>query len=435
MARYANDVYELEYASLVLWNGQVYAFLSVDGADALLIPAANLDKLDIGECHLLQNAVSVPIQEIQIPDPEKVSRETLRSLFRLEKMPWELIAEGQYPFACASPRLVLTEEDLLCVINRMPMLRNPFLHEAWDKSFVRSGLIKRETCAKTPECEREGILYTFLVNHFLSMMEWFDPEEDDWKDVQELRDFYLDARGKPLTTLTVRDDWKSDMAETVEDYCKRHPVTDEIRAFYERLLEECRELGWPESVATCAYAYYGGNAIVGCDWKKAEQALLTLYDPDKAPDQGVEWAANSLGYIYGSDRLGEPDYRKALICFSYAADHDMIEATYKLSDLYRVGLGTEKNPVKAWMLLSNLYSRTNKRRISEGKYADICLRMGYCYRDGVGVEPDSKKALCYFRKALRGIQARMKTNSEYGDEVVARKVRVALDSIKEGQPT
>ncbi len=217
------------------------------------------------------------------------------------------------------------------------------------------------------------------------------------------------------------------MVVQLEDYCKKHPVTDEIRECYTRLLDDCLEEG---DVSTYAYAYYGGNTIVQCDWKKAEQALLREFDPELDPPTGADWAANSLGYIYGSDRLGKPDYGKAFICFQYAANHGVTEATYKLSDLYRMGRGVRKDPEKAWEILSRLCQKTDRRHISGGKYADIMLRMGYCYRDGIGVAPDRVKAMKFFLDAKRGIEARMKRHPGYGDEVVARNIQAAIESVK-----
>jgi len=57
--------------------------------------------------------------------------------------------------------------------------------------------------------------------------------------------------------------------------------------------------------------------------------------------------------------------------------------------------------------------------------------MGYCYRDGVGVEPDRKKAMDFFQKAKKGIEARQKKCPEYGDDVVARNIQTAIESVQE----
>ena len=194
-------------------------------------------------------------------------------------------------------------------------------------------------------------------------------------------------------------------------------------------MEDSYVAGKFEDIERYAYAYYGGNGIVPCDWRKSEKALLCLFNPDEEPMQGYEYAANSLGYIYYSERLGEPDCEKAFKCFSCAAEHGVIEATYKLSDMYRKGDGTIQDKEKAWELLNQLWEHTDKRNISGGKYADIALRMGYCYRDGIGVPPDSDKALEFFIKAKQAIKARMKTHPGFGDASVAANIEKAITGI------
>ena len=54
--------------------------------------------------------------------------------------------------------------------------------------------------------------------------------------------------------------------------------------------------------------------------------LLKLFELERDP-----YVANSLGYIYYSDRFGSPDYEKAFYYFDYAAGDGVVEATYKLS--------------------------------------------------------------------------------------------------------
>ena len=424
MARYAKDFTELEFAQLVMWKDRINAVWNAgEEKTAGLVPYDVLVAYNGDEDSLDQKTITVPIRQIQIPDPVKAEQDTLRAFFRLDVMPWDLLGEGKYPFSSATSKLEITEDDLLFVIDRLPMFRNRFLLDAWEDSFPALRII-------IPEDETPGFTMPFLARCFFSMMEWFDPEEDDWQYIWELRDGYLQSRGKPLSETVLPKMFKGDMAAELEEYCKKNPVTEEIHDYYVHLLDELMETGNRNDINTYAYAYYGGNSIVPCDWKKSEQALLKLFDPDDDPPEGDEWAANSLGYIYGSNRLGKLDYEKAFVCFLYAANHGVIEATYKLSDLYRLGLGVRKDPEMAWAILNKLYQKTDKKHISRGKYADIMLRMGYCYRDGVGVAPDRETALKFFLDAKRGIEARLKKNPGYGDEVVARNIQAAIDSVK-----
>ena len=57
------------------------------------------------------------------------------------------------------------------------------------------------------------------------------------------------------------------------------------------------------------------------------------------------------------------------------------------------------------------------------------LRIGYCYRDGDGVERDIDKARECFYEAKEGIELRIKKHKGFGDEVVLRNVLKAIDGL------
>ena len=54
----------------------------------------------------------------------------------------------------------------------------------------------------------------------------------------EVKEDYLKSRGQPLQETVVPEFYKSDLLVDLKNYAKRRPVTEEIREFYERLLEE-----------------------------------------------------------------------------------------------------------------------------------------------------------------------------------------------------
>ena len=149
-----------------------------------------------------------------------------------------------------------------------------------------------------------------------------------------------------------------------------------------------------------------------------------------AAAKGNRPAQENLGYCYYYGRDGMPDYEKAFLCFTYAAENGVIEATYKLSDMYRKGHGTAQNYEKAWNLLSTLYEQSDKKHPAKKKLPDIALRMGYCYRDAVGVERDYNKAREFFLLAKRGIELRLKKHPGFGDQVVDANIKKALDDIE-----
>ena len=162
------------------------------------------------------------------------------------------------------------------------------------------------------------------------------------------------------------------------------------------------------------------------DWKKSEEALLKLYEFGKMK------AANSLGYIYYSNRLGSPNYDKAFFFFTKAADDGIIEATYKLSDMYRKGHGTTKNLRKAWNLLNKVYREELekiKSRIFDCKYADIALRMGYFYEEGLLNKQDYHKAMEYFLRAKFALEMRLMRYNHFGDSKVLKKINEAIERV------
>ena len=281
-----------------------------------------------------------------------------------------------------------------------------------------------------PPLTEDGLLLYLLADRFFYLMgclDFYNEEACRW--ILPLRDAYVQSRGKPIQEAEIPDDFKGDVLVSIERLAEHSSISEPLRAYYACVLEEQSLKGGFHEIWQYAYAYYGGNGIVPCDWRKAEQGLLRLFNPDGDPPQGEAVAANSLGYIYYSSRLGEPDCEKAFRCFSYAAEHGVTEAIYKLSDMYRKGDGTPQDKEKAWALLSGLWKHTKKRSPGEGKYADIALRMGYCYRDGVGVKPDRTIALEYFLKARQGIRARLERDPGYGDETVAENIEKAIASI------
>lgn len=435
MPQYVTDIDDYGYYEFVLWNGEIYGVLEdeehEEGDIVRLVTVEAAHTVGENFDALMKTSVIVPMKQLQLPDPVKPKPEQIRSFFRLDSMPWDLIKQGQFPFSSKTSPFEIVEEDLLTLIGHMPLFRNNFIWRNWCRSFLHEYDSSKPIHIKLPEADRPGFSFRYFVDRFFDMFEWYDPEEHDEKYFREFAKCYLKSKGKPLTETVLPKYEKLNMAKSLIRYVAYHPATDEIREYYTLLLDECLERGQWEDIAEYAYAYYGGNELVPCDWRKSEQAFLRLYDPDHESDGGFGWAANSLGYIYASKRLGEPDYPKAMRCFSYASKCGYIEATYKLSDGYRLGWDGTKDSEKAWEILSTLYKKTNKRNIAKKKYADICLRMGYCYRDGVGVKQDREKALDFFLKAKRGIEARKQKNPEYGDDVVERNILAAIESVSQ----
>jgi len=416
-----NSLSELEYADYVTVNGVVYFVNGTNDKNgtALLVPAALLDTNAADEMALMACAQEFQPRQINAIVPVKVEPAIVQSLFRLETTPWQLALEGKYPFSSATAKYSFTEEDMMCFLENLRKVDSDIIIDTWCSNFS-SGF---NDFARWPKMIEPGFTFSFFCGCVWRMMGWIESVEDEWDYIYDLRDCYLQSKNRPLSEMVIPDDYRGDMLSSIEQFAKKNPVTDKIKAFYISMMDVAAldDLG---ELKRKAYAYYGGNGIVPCDWAKSAEALDELFYTT-----GDAHAANSLGYIYYSSRLGKPDYEKAFFYFTQAADCGIVEATYKLSDMYRHGHGTDHNPTKAWELLCSLYEKIDKKKKWKWKYPDICLRMGYCYRDGIGVDADKEKAYYYFTEAKIGIEERIEKDKGFGDEVVLKNILEALSTL------
>lgn len=102
---------------------------------------------------------------------------------------------------------------------------------------------------------------------------------------------------------------------------------------------------------------------------------------------------------------------------------------YNLSDMIRKGHGTEKDPDKAFKMLQKVYNE-QLASIRDGffscNYADVALRMGYCYEDGAGCEQNYHLAHKYYIRAKYAIDMRVLRGGSFGDDVVKRALKQHL---------
>ncbi len=415
-------------------SGDVYYvfFKDSDNGSLRLVNSSDLAYLDDMDDSV--SSLSVPADNGSddkpsvIPlEPVDVTEETVRRFWRMDVTAWELAEKGLFPFSDEFKRYPPTEDDIFGLIE----------NAGRRKSFVALSL----WCACYCEMNNSLFFLQFFDQNFslitfidsiVQAVGCFEPDIDDWTFLEDLKASYLTYRDNPLTLMKTEDPLFSRMMELF--YARAH-FSSSAHAeapLYASRLEDALRSDNPALWRLYAYAYYGGNDFVPCDWKKSEKALLKLYglrhNPRYRKDMCYE-AANSLGYIYYSHRVGNPDYAKAFKYFSYAAEHGMIEATYKLFDMLSKGHGVAKDYGRAWQLISRLHSIIGE---DELKYPDVALRMGYCYRDGIGVEVDRETALEYFVRAQNSLRHRLKNEPQFGDEVVMKNIKAAIDSLKDG---
>ena len=162
------------------------------------------------------------------------------------------------------------------------------------------------------------------------------------------------------------------------------------------------------------------------DWKKSYDALVKL--ADMKPEEGRY--PNTLGYLcyYGRHTGGVPQFEEARKWFEQGAKLNMIESIYKLADMMYDGLGGPKDIKLATQYYNDIYWYCRAQLedgIADCKFADIALRVGKLFQDGIAVEKDSTMALSYLLEARFAIEKRKPFN-RYGDDNVAKNIESAI---------
>ena len=426
-----NTVFDYGYGDWVCCEGQIMYVLdssddSEQGRLGLLRENAPVVNAE-GRKSEYPEVAYYPVGAVRRLPEVDVDVQTLRRFFRLETTPWELCKQGLYPFSDRSGTFVLTEDDLKAFASNLSDA-DAITMDDWEAQFTGMFHTVHVSC---PEEDSNGLSLSLIWGVICYLFSWFDIDEDDPEIITEPIDAYFASKGKPLSEIDVPENVKIAVILYLDNIVPEEEITDDHRKAYVRFLNEMCEKGDTWALERKAYAYYGGNKMVPCDWRISEQTLLIL------EQLGYNDAANSLGYIYYSNRLGEPDYDKAFTYFSKAAKAGITEAKYKLSDMYRKGHGTAKDPEKAFEMLEPLYDE-QLAAIQDGcfecKYADVALRMGYCYEDGSGCRQDLHKAHEYYLRAKYAIDMRILKAKGFGDETVKQNIENSLERIKDKAP-
>ena len=106
---------------------------------------------------------------------------------------------------------------------------------------------------------------------------------------------------------------------------------DYVKTLFRKFTDEMSDKGNVDAMKAKAYACYGGNCIYSCDYNEAARLLELLWK-----DYGFGYAANTLGYIYyyGMTDNYKPDYERAFYYYSVASSFEIIEAKYKIADMF-----------------------------------------------------------------------------------------------------
>ncbi len=197
---------------------------------------------------------------------------------------------------------------------------------------------------------------------------------------------------------------------------------------------------------TCTLPYTGEDDPDGFDaWHYGAQLYedgMQLSDPEQAKARldcfraaelfyrhasakGNPLADLCLGYVYYYDRCQGfywqslssddsgpfPTKERAFECFKRAAQAGLAEASYKLGDCYKNGIGCEINEQEAFAC----YQQAADQDEGNATYltGSIALRLGTCFEEGIGCIHDFERALEQYRRAESFLEAAVATGDWY----------------------
>ena len=196
----------------------------------------------------------------------------------------------------------------------------------------------------------------------------------------------------------------------------------------------------PECVAEFMIAAFveeieAGSADAACD-------LGSLYYTGRGGEQsyekaikyytlsaggGCRQAQENLGYCYYYGRDVDVDYEKAFHYFAPGAFMGNIRSLYKIGDMYRSGHYVKQSGVEAF----HIYRRCEALMTEEAEEdcgADVMMRVGDCFFEGIGTEINYRLAMGYYQIAERMFYDRLATGDFYiksnYDKVIARQAEI-----------
>lgn len=408
------DQYSIKYGDWVICRNKIMYVCDLNGEDPS--PIGLISKEDMESFDKL---TYVSANEIEILPKRDIDENTLRSFFRLDVTPWQLCEQGCYPISDIKS-FILTDDDLQTLSNNIHCVDIVTMDE-WISHFIDFTPLNNNK-------EDIGLTLQITFMIFQKNLLLFNAEEDHRQQLTDIIDVYLSNKGKPFKELKVSSTLKKQIIVGMEAQSKTD-ITEDEKEGYALFLEELYSREDLDAIRHRAYAYYKNNKLVKKDWKKAEEALLKLID------YGEEEAAVFLGNIYYHQET--PNYDKAFQYFTMAAGHGNIEAKYKMSDMYRRGLGVEKNPRKAFLILRLLYDQ-QYRLVQQGQYEcdypEVALRIGLCYEKGTGCPRDPLKAYTYFKAAEKALYKRRIHRPRPGDTALENSIQRSIERHNKNYP-
>ena len=182
-----------------------------------------------------------------------------------------------------------------------------------------------------------------------------------------------------------------DLSAAIFDADATKAFPKNVSRFLISLYEDMIARGNFDAACDLGALYYKGR-FGEIDFKKA----VTYYT--MAATHGSRQAQENLGYCYYYGRDVEVNYQKAFHYFALGAFDGHLNSLYKIGDMYRNGYYVDKNPEEAFRIYNRCYEALTQEAIPLVG-ADIMLRMGDCYYEGIGTLPDWTEALLFYQRA------------------------------------
>lgn len=244
----------------------------------------------------------------------------------------------------------------------------------------------------------------------------------DLESMISMIDLFLEDKELPVTERRFTVAQKTAFINHWDNNLLLKDAPEDIKNLFRTFTDELCEREVFEALKAKAYACYGGNAVYGCDFALSAKLMDILWRKFS-----FGYAANTLGYIHFYGRIdGKPDYEKAFFYFSVASNYNIIEAKYKLADMFMKGLYVKPNPPLAFQTYIKLYDET-KFYFENGDcgcdFADCALRLGKALSE---IPAQRIRRYAVMLEADYAIKKRIEKAYEYGDKKVQASIREEL---------
>lgn len=239
-------------------------------------------------------------------------------------------------------------------------------------------------------------------------------------------DLFLEDKELPVTERRYTVPQKTAFINHWDNDILLKDAPEDIKTLFRMFTDELCEKQVFEALKAKAYGCYGGNAVYECDFALSAKLLDILWR-----NFSFGYAANTLGYIHYYGRIdGKPDYEKAFFYYSVASTFNIIEARYKIADMFLKGQYVNPNPPLAFQTYIKLYDET-RFYFENGDcgcdYADCALRLGKALSE---IPSQRIRRYAVMLEADYAIRKRIEKAFEYGDNKVRDSISAELEKAR-----